>query len=66
MWVVENDLISVWGIELVLISASGSEVTWFLCGGRKTHGFSVWIEMNLVFVSRHRNGLEFRLGIELT
>ena len=29
VWVVEIDLISVFGIELDLISLSGSELTWF-------------------------------------
>ena len=38
-----------------LISVSGSELTSFLCGGRKIVGFSVWIEVKLVFVSEHRN-----------
>ena len=55
MRVVEIDLISVWGIEVNLISVSGSELTWFLCGGRKSLGFNVWIELKLAFLSGHRN-----------
>ena len=54
MLVVEIDLISVWRIELDLISVSGSKLTWFLCRGRKILGFSVWIEIHLIFVSGHR------------
>ena len=65
MWVFEIDLISVWGIEFDLISLSGWELTSFFCGGRKIIGFRVWIEIHLV-VSGRRNGLDFRLGIELT
>ena len=65
MWVAEVGLISAWGIKLDLISVSGSEVTWFLCGGRKMLGFSAWIESNLVFVSGHRNWLRFTIGIEI-
>ena len=61
MWVVEIDLISVWGIKLELILVMESALTWFLCVDRKILGFSgfrvcvdrkilgfsVWIEMNL-------------------
>ena len=52
-------------IEIGLTSVKGSELTWFLRGGRKILGFSVWIEINLVFVWRHRNWLDVRMGIEL-
>ena len=62
----ELDLFSVLRFELDLISVSRPELTWILCGGRKTRGFSVWIEINLVFVWGHRNRLDFRVGIELT
>ena len=51
MWVVEINLNSVWGIGLDLIPESGSALTWFFCGGRNILGFSVWIEIHLVFVS---------------
>ena len=32
MWVVEIDLISVWGIGIDLISVSGSKLNWFCVG----------------------------------
>ena len=47
---IDIDLISVRGMELALISVQGSELTWFWCGGRKSLGFSRWIESNLVLV----------------
>ena len=34
LWVVFIGLMSVWEIEVVLISVQGSELTRFLCGGR--------------------------------
>ena len=51
----------------------GSNLTWFQCSdwnwldvwGWKWLGFSVWIEINLVFVSNHQNWLEFKVGIEI-
>ena len=61
---VEIDLISVWGIELDLISVKRSELTLFLCGGRKRLGFvsgskSTWflcrgikIDLNLEWGSK--------------
>ena len=52
-----------------------SNMTWFQCrgrnwlefcvGGRKWLVFSVWIEINLVVVSRHPNWLEFTVGTEI-
>ena len=39
------------GMELNLFSVSGWELTWFLCGGLEVLGFSVAIEVELVFVS---------------
>ena len=47
-------------------SVKGSELTWFSRGDRKILGFSVWIEMDLVFVSRDRNWLDLKVGIEMT
>ena len=38
------------GIEIDLFFVRGSELPWFLCGGRKLLGFSVWIEFDLVYV----------------
>ena len=52
------------GIEIDLFFVRGSELPWFLCGGRKLLGFSVWIEFDLVYVG-DRTGLDFRLGIEI-
>ena len=54
-----------WAFEIDLVSVYGSELTWFLCGGRKMLGFSVWNETSSVVVSGHRNRLAFRVGIEL-
>ena len=62
--VVEVGLISVWGIELDQIFSVGIGVVLFLCGGRKWLGFSMWIEINFILVSRHQNYLAFRVGIE--
>ena len=36
-----------------------------MCGGRKWLGFSVWIEVNMFFVSVHHCWLEFSVGIEI-
>ena len=52
--VVDIGLISVWGIEIDLISVCGSELTCY-CVGR----------ILLVFVSENRNGLDFRVEIEI-
>ena len=57
----EIDLISLWGIKIDLISVHGSELTWFLRGGRKILGFSVWIEINLV-LCRSTKIDHFRVG----
>ena len=54
-WVVENDLISVWWINIDLV----------LCSGQKFLIFSVRIEIKWVFVSRHRNELDIRVGIKI-
>ena len=35
VYVVDADLISVWGIELEFNSAKGPELIWFVSGGRK-------------------------------
>ena len=43
------------GIEIDLALVLGSELTSFLREGRKILCFSVWIEINLVFVWRNRN-----------
>ena len=40
MWVVEIGLISVCGIEPDLIAVKGSGLTYFLCAGRRSLGFS--------------------------
>ena len=56
------DLISLLGIELDLMSAYGSELTWFLCGGRKWLGLSVCIEIDLVYVG-DRTWVNFSLAI---
>ena len=51
------------GRSIDLISVNGSELTCFLCGGRKLLGFNVWIE--IVFVSGHINLFDFRVGIKI-
>ena len=48
-----------------LTSVKGSELTWLWCRGRKLLVFSVGIEVNSVGVSRHRNRLDIRVGIEI-
>ena len=53
LWVIEINLMSVQEMKTDLISVKGSELNWFLCGGRKWLGFSFWIE--IVFVSGHLN-----------
>ena len=63
VWVIEIYLMSVWKIKTDLISVKGSELTWFLCWGRKWLGFSAWIE--IVFVSGNLNWFDFRVGIEI-
>ena len=40
------DMISVWGVEIDLMSEYGWELTWFLCRGQKWLGFSVLIEID--------------------
>ena len=55
MWVVENDLISVWCIGIDLVFVQRSKI---IC-------FSVRIEINRVFVSGDRNRLDIRVGIEI-
>ena len=42
-------MISLWEIELDLVSGYRSELTSFLCGDRKMLGFSVCIETNVIF-----------------
>ena len=56
------------GIEIDFVSLRGVEIDLFLCTGRKWLGFSVWIEISLVFVweltwfsCRHRNWLSWRV-----
>ena len=51
VWVVEIDMISVWRIGVDLISVWGSELTLFVWRS-KMRWFGVWIEINLIFVSR--------------
>ena len=50
------------GIEIDLFFVRGSELPWFLCGGRKLLGFSVWIEFDLVYVG-DRTWVNFSLAI---
>ena len=45
VWAFEINLISMLGIKIDLMSAAGSELTWFLC---------CVVEIDKVFVSRHR------------
>ena len=45
---IEIYLMSLWRIEIDLISVSGSELS-YLCGGQKWLGFGVWIKINLFF-----------------
>ena len=40
-------------------------MTWLLCGGRKWLGFSAWIEIHLVFMSRRQSWLEFKIEIDI-
>ena len=40
-------------------------MTWFFRGGRKSLVFCVWIEINSIFVSGHRNRLDIKVGIEI-
>ena len=54
VWVVENDFISVWWIGIDLVFMQRPKMT---CSCR--------IEINWVFVSGHRNGLDVRVGIEI-
>ena len=37
----------------------------FLCGRRKLFVSGVWIEINSVFASGHRDGLDTRVGIQI-
>ena len=59
----EIDLVFVWVVEIDSISVQGSELNLFLLCCRKWLVFSVWIEINSVFVSGHRNRLDIGLGI---
>ena len=51
-------------IELDLVFLRGSELTWFLGGGRKWLGFRIWIEIDLLYVGG-RTLLDFRTGIKI-
>ena len=62
MWGIEIDVMSVWDIEIDLISVKGSELTWFLCEGRKWLVFGVWIEIIYVW---GLNWFDPRVGIEI-
>ena len=54
------------GIEIDLFFVRGSELPWFLCGGRKLLGFSVWMEFDLVYVGdRNRFGLSVPIEMNL-
>lgn len=44
VWVAENILISVWGIEIDLIAGLVSKLYWVCGGHRNLLGFSVWIK----------------------
>ena len=52
------------GIEIDLFFVRGSELTCFLCGGRRLLGFSVWIEIGLVYVGGTVS-LDFSLWVEI-
>ena len=64
VWVGEIGLVSMWRVELNLIFCQAIGIDFVLYGGCKLIGFDIWIEINLVFVSKHRNLFEFRVGIE--
>ena len=63
---VEIDLISVRsvGIDFVFSIEIGIDLG-FAWGSKMTCFFSVWVQMNLFFVSRYRNHLNIRVAIEV-
>ena len=62
LWIEIN--LALVGIEIGLFYVRGSELTWFLCGGRKWLGFSVSIEIDLAYVGG-RTRLDVSAGIEI-
>ena len=62
---IELNLDVAWIVETDLISVEASKLGWFLCGSPKLLVFNVWIEINPVFVSGHRNGLGISVGIDI-
>ena len=62
---VKNGLISVWGIELDMISVPGSELTRLFSGGRKILGYLVGVEKYLVAASGSTLSWFLCRGIEL-
>ena len=59
------DLVVVWVVRIDLISVRESALSWSFCWGRKYLFFTVWMEVNLVLLSTHRNWLKFKAGIEI-